>query len=139
MNTIVVGYDGSEHSDRALERAVEIGKSMGAAIRVVSSAKLEGYGHPRSGGAGPVDPGELEEVRETLDKARGVVADSGIEVHFVEGHGDPADVLVSEAKEHGASLLVVGTHGKHLARRVVQGSVSSKVVQHAPCDVLVVR
>ena len=35
MDTIVVGYDGSEQSDRALARAVEIGKAMGAGLRVV--------------------------------------------------------------------------------------------------------
>jgi nucleotide-binding universal stress UspA family protein len=58
---------------------------------------------------------------------------------YIEGHGNPADVLVEEAEESGADLIVVGTRGLNAARRLVLGSVSTNVVQHAPCDVLVVR
>ena len=139
MNTIVVGYDGSEHSDRALERALEIGKSMGAGLRVVSAVKIGQAAHARSGGVGTVEPGAAEELAASLEKARKIAGDSGVDVQLVEGHGDPADIIVDQAKENDASLIVVGTHGKHLVERVVQGSVSSKVVQQAHCDVLVVR
>jgi nucleotide-binding universal stress UspA family protein len=47
--------------------------------------------------------------------------------------------LVQEAEESGADLIVVGTRGLNAAKRLVLGSVSTNVVQHAPCDVLVVR
>ena len=68
MDTIVVGYDGSEYSDRALDRAVEIGKSMGAGLRVVSAVKVGQAAHARSGGVGPVDPGDAEDLAEALEK-----------------------------------------------------------------------
>ena len=58
---------------------------------------------------------------------------------FVEGHGNPADVIVQEAEESGADLIVVGTRGLGATRRAFMGSVSTNVVHHAPCDVLVVR
>ena len=138
MDTIVVGYDGSEHSDRALERAVEIGKSLGASLRVVSAAKVIAGAHPR-GGVSPVEPGDEEELEQNIEKARGKLADAGVEVHLVEGHGDPADVIIEQAKEHDAGLIVVGTHGRGFVQRFVAGSVSTKLVQEAPCDVLVVR
>jgi nucleotide-binding universal stress UspA family protein len=58
---------------------------------------------------------------------------------YIEGHGSPADVIVDEAEDNGADLIVVGTRGLHAGRRLLLGSVSTKVVHHAPCDVLVVR
>ncbi len=139
MDTIVVGYDGSEHSDRALERAVEIAKSMGASLRVVGAAKVGGGAHPRGAGVSPVDPGDAEELAANLEKARGKLADAGVPTQLVEGHGDPAHVIITDAKDNDAGLIVVGTHGKGFTQRLVAGSVSTKVVHQAECDVLVVR
>lgn len=138
MDTIDVGYDGSEHADRALDRAVEIATSMKASLRVVCAAKIVGGAHPR-GGVSPVDPGDAEVLAESLEKARGRLADAGVPVQMVEGHGDPADIIIEDAKENGAGLIVVGTHGKGFTKRLVAGSVSTKVAQHAECDVLIVR
>jgi len=137
MDLIVVGYDGSEHSDRALERAVEIGTSLGASLRVVSAAKVIAGAHPRGGS--PVEPGAEEDLAASIEKARGKLADAAIEAQLVEARGDPADVIVDQAKEHNAGLIVVGTHGRGRMGRMVAGSVSTKVVQNAACDVLVVR
>ena len=138
MNTIVVGYDGSEHADRALDRAMEL-TGTGAQLVVVSSARLEtGGAHPR-GGASPVDPGAEEAAIQALDKARARLNEKGVEGRTVEGHGDPADVLVREAEAVGADLIIVGTRGHNAAQRALLGSVSTRVVHHAHCDVLVVR
>ena len=53
--------------------------------------------------------------------------------------GEPADVLVDIAEEEKAELIILGTRGLSLAKRIVMGSVSSNVLHHAPCAVLVVR
>lgn len=53
--------------------------------------------------------------------------------------GDPAHCLIETAREIGANLIVVGTHGKGFLEEMVIGSVSSKVLREAPCSVLVVR
>ena len=47
--------------------------------------------------------------------------------------------MVQEAEASDADLIVVGTRGLHATKRLFLGSVSTKVVHHAPCDVLVVR
>ena len=138
MKTIVVGYDGSEHADRALDRAIELAGS-GAQLVVVSSARLEtGGGHPR-GGASPVDPGAEQAAIQALDRARSRLNEKGVDARTMEGHGDAADVIVREANELGADLIVVGTRGHNAAQRALLGSVSTNVVHHAHCDVLVVR
>jgi nucleotide-binding universal stress UspA family protein len=137
MKKIVVGYDGSEHGHRALERALDLVDS-GGTVTVVAAAHL----HPTGArGVNPVspDPKEEEQGQRGLDEARALLAEKAIEGRFVEGVGDPADVLVEEAREWGADLVVVGTRGLSLAKRMVIGSVSTKVVHHAECDVLVVR
>jgi nucleotide-binding universal stress UspA family protein len=53
--------------------------------------------------------------------------------------GSPADVMCELARQLNAELLVVGARGHNAAQRFLVGSVSDRVVHHAPCPVLVVR
>lgn len=135
MQKIVVGYDGSEQSKRALERAAALGRS-GASVTVVTGVATGVHG-PRSMGA--LDQDELRAHRELVDAARDQLKAQGIDAHAVEGDGDPAEVILEAAKEVGADLVIVGTRGLNAAQRLVLGSVSTKVVHEAACDVLVVR
>ena len=137
MERIVVGFDGSEHSRKALERAADI--ANGATIAVVCSADVSKLMRDPAGGASPVDPADAEARTNALADARKFVEGRGVEAVFIEGHGNAADVIVQEAEESGADLIVVGTRGLNAAKRLFMGSVSTNVVHHAPCDVLVVR
>lgn len=135
VQSILVAYDGSEHSRRALERAAELAKD-GATVTVISVVEVG-----VTAGRGPVlvDPDEAEERRHDLDEAVAFLSDKGIEARAIEGHGDPGEAIAEEAGKAGADLVVVGTRGRNVAARLLLGSVSTKVVQRAPCDVLVVR
>ena len=135
MERIVVGFDGSEHGRKALERAVEI--AGGATVAVVSAAGPQLF--LRDPGVSPEDPGDVEARTKALAEAREYLEGRGVNGVFVEGHGNPADVIVQEAEESGADLIIVGTRGHNAAQRVLMGSVSTNVVHHAKCDVLVVR
>jgi nucleotide-binding universal stress UspA family protein len=139
MERIVVGFDASEHSRKALARAADI--SNGATLAVVCAAKPERLMRDPAGGTAPVDPADAEARSEALAEARKYVEGRGLKGEFIEGHGNPADVIVQEAEESGADLIVVGTRGMSTAKRALKlmGSVSTNVVHHAPCDVLVVR
>ncbi len=139
MERIVVGYDGSEHGQRALERAAMIAQASGARLSIVSSAKISTLVRDPGGGAAPVDPAEAEAREKALAAAREYMASQGMAADFVEGHGNPADVLLQEAEATSADLIVVGTRGLNAAQRLLLGSVSTNVLHHAPCDVLVVR
>jgi nucleotide-binding universal stress UspA family protein len=53
--------------------------------------------------------------------------------------GDPADSIVKLAKEEGADLIVMSTHGRTGLARLLMGSVAEAVVRQAPCPVLTIR
>ena len=76
----------------------------------------------------------LEEAREQLDGSEGAAIETRAAV------GDPANVLtdIAIAREVDAQLVVVGRRGGDFVRRTLLGSVAQRVVQEAPCDVLVV-
>ena len=132
---ILVAYDGSESAQRALVQAAELA-SNGSSISVISVAEPL----PQFGRAGTMMvPEEDEERRHDLTDAKATLAAKGIEAAVVERKGDPATMIVDEAEHEGADVIVMGTRGLNTAKRWLMGSVSSRVVQHAPCNVLVVR
>ena len=55
------------------------------------------------------------------------------------GVGAPEQILIEEAKEWNADLVVVGSHGRGFWGRMLLGSTTDALVHHAPCSVLVVR
>jgi nucleotide-binding universal stress UspA family protein len=135
MKRIVVGFDGSEHARKALERAAELADE-GTTLAVVSAADVT---YPLAGTVSPTAPADSEARADALAEARSWTEGRGIEATFIEGHGDPAEVIVQEAEQSGADLIIVGTRGHGTAKRILLGSVSTHVVHNAPCDVLVVR
>jgi nucleotide-binding universal stress UspA family protein len=135
MKSIVLAYDGSEAAKRALGRTAEL--ANGAAVTIVSAVHVM----PAMGrGMSAIDQDEVEERRGELHDAAAYLESHGIKAQTVELHAtDIGEAVVEHAKEAGADLIVVGTGEKSLAERIILGSVSTKVVHDAPCDVLVVR
>lgn len=131
---IVVCYDGSESATRALESAAALAGDR--TLRVVVSA-AEPY--PRSGITIPanLDRAELQRRRDHLHDAQTFLSDRGLRVETLQLRGDPAAALVEAAAD--ADLAVVGSRRLTRLQRLVLGSVSSKIVHNAACDVLVVR
>ena len=101
----MVGYDGSDHARRALERAAELA-SPGDEVLVVGAVepKLE----PETHGAHQ-DPSESEHRRKSLEDAKAFLADKEVKVDTVEAYGDPGSAIVAAAKD--ADLIVVGSRG----------------------------
>jgi nucleotide-binding universal stress UspA family protein len=64
---------------------------------------------------------------------------AGLSVDTAVRQGDPRTLIVDEAKEWDADLIVMGSHGRTGLTRLLLGSVAQAVVAHAPCSVEVVR
>jgi nucleotide-binding universal stress UspA family protein len=138
MKTIVVGYDETEPSKRALDRAAELAQAFGAKLIVTSVAPvLVSAGGRGMGPIDPVDPPE-EHVAE-LAHARAHLEGKGLDVELVPAVGEPAETIVQLADERHADMIVVGTREPNVLERLLGQSVSQAVSRHAHCDVLIVH
>ena len=135
LREILVGYDGSEQSKHALERAAQIVSEDGRITLITAGEILPSA--PRSDIESRAD--EIEERRRVLAEGRERLAELGIRADVVEALGDPTDAILQTARDLEADLIVVGTRGRNVAARVILGSVSTTIVNQAHCDVLVVR
>jgi nucleotide-binding universal stress UspA family protein len=140
IKQILVPIDFSECSKKGLRYAVALAREHKAAITIAyvvpSIAMLGEYGG--------IDYASLnKEMRESadrelatvvVDEVRGVVpSDTMVRT------GSPAGEIVSIAKTLPADLIVISTHGRTGLKHAFMGSVAERVVQTAPCPVLVVR
>ncbi|MGI8631629.1 MAG: universal stress protein [Solirubrobacterales bacterium] len=141
---IVVGTDGSDTADRAVEHATELAKSSGATLDIVSAYAPVDEDRVRKEKKDVPDDVEhefnpREEVNATIDKAASKAKKSDIDVQSHPREGDPADAILDVAEENSADLIVVGNKGMTGARRFLLGSVPNKISHHAPCSVMIIR
>jgi nucleotide-binding universal stress UspA family protein len=140
MTGIIVGIDGSHHSQRALEWAVREAVIRHAPLTVIAVYRtVVGFW------GGPVAyPQDLElsantrrDAEDAVDKAlasTGVPRPASVTIRAV--CGIPAEELVHASED--AEMMVVGSRGNGGFSRLLLGSVSSQVVHHAHCPVVVI-
>jgi nucleotide-binding universal stress UspA family protein len=137
MNHIVLGYDDTEASKRALERAAQLAKAFGSKLTVTSVVPVVASSI-RGGGA--IDPADTPaEHAEQARHARAYLEGQGIEAEYQGAVGEPADAIVELAQQRGADLIVVGTRELSALGRLLGQSVSESVTHKAHCDVLIVH
>jgi nucleotide-binding universal stress UspA family protein len=147
---ILLAIDGSEETTLAAQTAIDLANKTGSELHVVcatrpppySFALYEGYAEGFDAGAYLQDESEehtrrgqglLDAQVRKIEAAGGSVA----QAHLREGR--PEAEITALAEEIGAGLIVIGSRGLGGLRRALLGSVSSSVVQHAHCPVMVVR
>jgi nucleotide-binding universal stress UspA family protein len=142
MSGITVGIDGSDHSVRALEWAANEAAARHAPLTVLTVHLV-----PQSGWTGnpiilPQDVEEVEKERQAAEEMTlkvtsqlGEAQPASVTVRAVNGF--PAQMLIEASRE--ADLMVVGSRGAGGFAKLMAGSVSSQVVHHAHCPVVVVR
>ena len=137
--TIVVGYDRTHASNKALIRAADLADENKASLIVTSVARLLPSG-AAARGIGPFDPADDPALhRDELHHAGEMLATHKVKPEYALEAGDPADAIVELAKRRHADLIVVGHHEQGFLSHVFHGGVDEDVTREAPCDVLVVH
>jgi nucleotide-binding universal stress UspA family protein len=141
--SIIVGTDGSDRAELAVDRAGELARLLGVKLHVVScyGKTSDGMGMAAAAAVGvPMAGNEQDEARtraqHCVDRAQQRLARIGVETETHVWPDEPADALVQIADEQDAQMIVIGNRGMTGARRVL-GSVPNRVSHHAHCDVLI--
>jgi nucleotide-binding universal stress UspA family protein len=139
LQPIVVGLDFSAGSEAALLRAADLAERLHARLHLVHAASTMRVEHGDALFDDTVHSVERR-TREFVEEALGSTeAFDVIGPEVVVRRGEAAaDALVRYARQVGAGLVVVGTHGLRGVRRFLMGSVAEEVVRRAPCPVLTV-
>jgi nucleotide-binding universal stress UspA family protein len=137
VKTILLAYDDTEPSRRALDRAASLAEAFGSRVLVTSIASLV-HSSPRSvtqidrgGGVGT----QTDEVRQ----AHTMLEERGIAAETVTAVGDPASSIAQLAEDRDVDLVVVGTRGVGPVQRLLGQSVSQAVSRRVSCDLLIVH
>ena len=144
---ILLSVDGSVCSDAAVEAVARRPWPPESEVKVITAAEI-----PMPVGMEPwiVSPDYFEEMDKSVRKAAQVVLDSALaklkttedktlKISSETIQGSPRQVIVDEAEQWGADLIVLGSRGLGAWNRLLLGSVSNAVVHHAKCSVEIVR
>ncbi len=143
MDKIIVAIDGSEHGNRAVEKAKEIGSKFNSLIILVNVAETI---HPIIVDNTSRLSAEIKEVAESKERSKTLLAQTkadlevyGDKVETVMLEGDPPHELIKYIESSDADLVILGSHGVKGLRQFMLGSVVSKVVHHINKPILIVR
>jgi nucleotide-binding universal stress UspA family protein len=141
---ILIAVDDSPHSERAVEFVTRMRWPAGSRVIVASAAvpPIAVTNGPFE--AGVAVPAEVlqeaqKHAKTTVDWISGELQSAGFSTETRVLVGDPREALMRLAEEEHADLIVVGSHGRTGLSKLLLGSVSSHVVTHAQCSVLVVK
>jgi nucleotide-binding universal stress UspA family protein len=136
---LLVAYDGSDGSNRALQAGIELAKAAEVDLHAVTvEEELPRY-------AATLD--EIDAIKEQKDafysqlhrEVQAIAADQGVTLHATVVPGHEVRGVRDYILRHGFDLLIVGFHGHSVVSERLRGSTTGSLVLHAPCSVLVVK
>ncbi len=134
---ILVGYDGSPQSEKAVEVALSLAQCVDSTVLIfavarppepATSVELEAY----------LDDARehyQEGFRKILEKAR--AHDLDVKADIAVGH--PGEQIIHRAETESVDLIILGRRGRSRIARMMLGSVSERVLRYAHCPVMVVH
>jgi nucleotide-binding universal stress UspA family protein len=132
---VLVAYDGSERSRRALDWTTRF---VQPEVTVISVLQTLAGSEPITDAVDPASAllANKQNLEEVIAAALGKY---GIAPKLITAAGNPAEEIVRAAEAGAFDLVVVGAQGMNAIERFLLGSVSARVARYAPCPVLVVR
>lgn len=136
--SILVPFDGSQFSKKALGRACMMAKSDGSGITVlyVIPRYEEMIGFVRTDA---IRRSLRQEAQKIVDGAKVIADEAGIAVNTAIEDGYPSDTIIDSAAKFKNDLIVMGSYGWQGMNRAIIGSTTERVIMDARCPVLAVR
>ncbi|NSN06819.1 universal stress protein [Enterococcus faecalis] len=133
---ILVPIDGSEQSMHAVEEAAIIASRNGANIDIISVIYNSVFGIDVS--VMDIIESQEQEYRKELFKKIEKLIPKEIKCNYTCIHGSK-ESIVEAVKKNNIDLIIIGATGKNVLQRTFVGSTTAYVVNHAPCNVLIVK
>jgi nucleotide-binding universal stress UspA family protein len=133
---VLVATDGSKHSAIAVDHAINFAKSYGGELKVLSVVDMpdELYGE-----APELVDDLVKKSRAFAEKAQEQAEANGVSAEIFVREAEAYKAITDLAAEEKVEIIVMGSHGRTGLKRLLMGSVTEKVIGHAPCPVLVVK
>ncbi len=126
LKDIVVASDGSEFSKAAVKEAINIATACDSTLTIVCVVKSHRPAKYKS------------EAAKIVKKARKDAEKANVDAEAIVREGESYEVIIDVVREKRAGAIVMGSHGRTGLERLLMGSVTERVIGHAPCAVLVV-
>ena len=136
VDRILLSTDGSEYSEGAAREAINLSRKCGSKLVILSVVDA----NPELDALAPQIAEKQERAaRQNLDALLDRARKEGVEASSVVHKGEAAyKYIVEEAVKNNSTLIVMGRRGRTGLKRLMMGSVTARVIGHAPCNVLVV-
>ena len=142
---ILVAFDGSNDAAKATRLAASLSTKFGADLILVHVFSSPTIALSAASGMPGPDYGEMEvaakeEAEKVLSRGLQLITDSGAKAkgELIEAPS-VVEAIVNYAENQKVGLIVVGTRGMTGFKKLILGSVSTGLISHAHCPVLVVR
>jgi nucleotide-binding universal stress UspA family protein len=139
MKKILIAHDGSKVSNKALKMAIEMALRFESELYVLSVVpelhltELSDLDRKR------IEDALVTETNKLVKKVEKTLSAKEIPYRCILKQGEPAETILNTAKSLRVNLIVTGSHGRRGPSKFLLGSVSSRVVEHAHCPVLIVK
>jgi nucleotide-binding universal stress UspA family protein len=140
LSNILVAFDGSDQSKKAMEYAIQLAKTYSSKLEVVHVFYYSGF---ILGEAPIAAPAYI--LKEQQEYSNLILSEANQLIESIPGarvtllRGSPAKAIIDYAKENNSELIIIGSRGLGGIDEFVLGSVSHNVVQHSQIPVLVVK
>ena len=137
---ILVPVDGSDNSYKALEASLVLSEKLGSNISVVNVMEQVPITHIESEKLlSELLEAYKKENQEILSKCSDIARQKGITIKTVLLQGNPAPAILDYSKKENFDLVIMGSRGMGKFKELIIGSVSSKIVHHSPCAIMIIR
>ena len=136
LGKLLLATDGSKMSENAVREAINLAKTCGSKLYVISVIEV----NPEFEALAPGLVEKVEkETRKHVDSVKTKASKEGIDCETIVHEGEePYQNIVDEAAKKKIEMIIMGRHGRKGLERLMMGSVTAKVIGHSTCKVLVI-